>query len=245
MKSFNWLDILEAHFNKRRKAFLVFDDNDILRYISDYAKEILELDENLIGFVSLNELFPPSEKNTQLLVDQNYAYSSFHYIVYTTPSGRSKELRVNRDTSLLSINELKGYVIWVEAKSRDITAVYKKVSSLDPYKHFEWLFDQNDIGFILIDSEGVIKQMNARVKNYINEPGEWQGRNLLTFSFVHQHGIASMINKGLKNSQKPRSKDLVLKSSEKKNQYELKWSVLPLTDLEGIIIGAMITVRQV
>ena len=240
MNSLNWLDILEAHFNKRRKAFLVFDENHILRYISDYAKDILELDDSLIGFVNLNELFPPSEKNTQFLIDQDYTYSTFHNIVYTAPSGRSKELRINRDTNLLSINDLKGYVIWIEAKSRDITAVYKKVSSLDPYKQFKWIFDQNNIGFILIDKEGLIKQFNGTVTNYINEPGEWQGRNLFAFSFVHQHGIASLITKALKNPKKPQTLDVSIKSSE----YEQRWSVLPLIDLEDAIIGVMITIRQ-
>ena len=43
----NWLNILESYFNQRKKAFLIFDDNHVLRYISDYAKEILEfLDKN-------------------------------------------------------------------------------------------------------------------------------------------------------------------------------------------------------
>ena len=58
----NWLNILESHFNHRKKAFLIFDDNHVLRYISDLAREILEFDETLMGFVTLNELFPPIEK---------------------------------------------------------------------------------------------------------------------------------------------------------------------------------------
>ena len=69
----NWLNLLESHFNQRKKAFLVFDNNHILRYVSDYAKEILGIDESHIGFVSLTELFPPTDKNPQFLIDKNYS----------------------------------------------------------------------------------------------------------------------------------------------------------------------------
>jgi hypothetical protein len=110
----NWLDILESHFNQRKKAFLIFDDSHVLRYISDYAKEILEFDDNLMGFVTLNELLPPSEKTPQFLVDKDYSFQTIHDILYTTPSGRSKELRINRDSELQTIGDVSGYIIWLE-----------------------------------------------------------------------------------------------------------------------------------
>jgi hypothetical protein len=241
----NWLNILESHFNQRKKAFLIFDDSHVLRYISDYAKDILEFDENLIGFVTLNELFPPTEKNPQFLVDKDYSFQPIHDILYTTASGRSKELRINRDTSLQSIGDISGYVIWLEAKSRDITAIYKRVSSLDPYREVGWLFDEYSLGYILINKEGIIEKSNDKIREYIREPGEWKGRNIYTFSFMHQHGITTLIMKSLKNSKNRRSVKIAVKLVGSQLPLELKWSVLPLTDLEGSVVGAMIIASSI
>ena len=71
MNEISWLDVLESHFNQRKKAFLIFDESNVLRYISEYAKDILELDDSHVGFVTQNELFPPSDKNPQILIDKN------------------------------------------------------------------------------------------------------------------------------------------------------------------------------
>lgn len=240
MDNIYWLDILESHFNQRKKAFLIFDESNILRYISEYARDILELDESQIGFVTQNELFPPSDKNPHFLIDKNYSYQTVNDFVYTTPSGRSKELRINQDSAIGKIGDISGYIIWIESKRRDITAVYRKVSSLDPYKEFDWLFEQNNIGFILIDKEGLIIKHNEIVKKYIREPGEWMGRNILTFPFLHQHDIATVISKGIK-SNKPQLKKYKLKSSGIFDTLEVILSVLSLTDLEGSIVGAVIT----
>ena len=241
----NWLNILESHFNHRKKAFLIFDDNHVLRYISDLAREILEFDETLMGFVTLNELFPPIEKNPQFLVDKDYSYQPIHDILYTTPSGRSKELRINRNTELQTIGDLSGYIIWIEAKSRDITAVYRRVSSLDPYREVGWLLDEHDLGYILINKEGIIEKSNEKIREYIREPGEWKGRNIYTFSFMHQHGITSLIMKCIKSIRNRRTITISLKSPGIQDALELKWSVLPLADLEGSIIGAIIIASSV
>ena len=241
----NWLNILESHFNQRQKAFLIFDDNHVLRYISEYAKEILEFDDTLIGFVTLNELFPPSDNNPHFLVDKDYSFQPIHDIYYTTPSGRSKELRINRDTALHSIGDLSGYIIWLEAKSRDITAVYRRVSSLDPYRDVGWLFDEYNLGYILVNKEGIIEKSNDKIREYIREPGEWKGRNIYTFPFMHQHGITTLIMKSLKNVKNRRSINVSIKSSTSPNPLELKWSVLPLTDLEGSVVGAIIVASLV
>jgi len=236
----NWLNILESYFNQRNKAFLIFDNNHVLRYISDYAKDILEFDDNLMGFVTLNELFPPSEKSPEFLVDKDYSLQTIHDIMYTTPSGRSKELRINRDTDLLTIGDISGYIIWLEAQSRDITAVYRKVSSLDPYRDIGWLFDEYSLGYILVNKEGIIEKSNDKIRDYINEPGEWKGRNIYTFPFMHQHGITTLVMKCLKNAKNKRSENIMLKYPGINHPLDIKWSVLPLTDLEGSIVGAII-----
>ena len=240
----SWLTILESHFNQRKKAFLIFDDKHVLQYISDYAREILEFDDNLIGFVSLNELFPPSEKNPHFLVDIDYTYQPVYDILYTTPSGRSKELRINRDSELLTIGDKSGYIIWLEAKSRDITEVYRKVSSLDPYRNIGWLFDESHQGYILINKEGIIEKSNDKIKEYINEPGEWKGRNIHSFSIMHQYGITNLIVESLKNASKKYSQNTSLKNVGVNRQMYLKWSILPLTDLEGSILGAIIVTTK-
>ncbi len=236
----NWLNILESHFNYRKKAFLVFDGSHILRYISDYAKEILEFDDHLMGFVTLNELFPPSDKNPQFLVDKDYSFETIHTIFYTTPSGRSKELRINRDSELQTIGDISGYIIWIESKSRDITAIYKRVSSLDPYRDIGWLFDESNQGYILINKEGIIEKSNDKIKKYISEPGEWKGRNIYTFAFMHQHSIINLIAKCLKNAKNKYTKNIMLKITGVDLPQEVKWSILPLTNLEGSIVGAII-----
>jgi hypothetical protein len=241
----NWLNILESHFNQRKKAFLIFDDHHVLRYISDYAKDILEFDDTLMGFVTLNELFPPSEKNPHFLVDKDYSFQPIHDIMYTTPSGRSKELRINREPNLQSIGNISGYIIWLESKSRDITAIYKRVSSLDPYRDIGWLFDEFKLGYILINKEGIVEKSNDKVREYINEPGEWKGRNIYTFPFMHQHGITSLIMKSMKNVKNKQSLNVALKYPNLQNPLELKWSVLPLTDLEGTVAGAIIIVSSI
>ena len=79
----NWYELLEIHFNQRKKGFLIFDESHILRYLSEYAREILGIDESHTGFVTLNELFPPSEKTPQFLVEKNYYFQSVQNILYT------------------------------------------------------------------------------------------------------------------------------------------------------------------
>ena len=174
----NWFELLEIHFNQRKKGFLIVDKTHILRYLSGYARELLGIDESHIGFVTLHELFLPSEKTPQILVDKNYSSQSVQNILYTMPSGRSKELRISKDSSLQTIGNMSGYIVWLEAMSRDITSVYRKVSLLGPFLEFEWLFDQNEIGFILLNGEGIIENYNDKIKSFLSEPGDWKGENI-------------------------------------------------------------------
>lgn len=236
----NWLNLLESHFNKRKKAFLIFDENHVLQYISEHAKDILEFDNTLMGIVTLNELFPSSANNPQFLVDKDYSFQPINDILYTTPSGRSKELRINRDMELHSIGDVSGYIIWIESQNRDITAIYRRVSSLDPYREIGWLFEEYGLGYILINKEGIIEKSNIKIKEYISEPGEWKGRNIYTFPFMHQHGITTLIMNGMKSVKSKRSLNVLLKYPGIDQPMDLKWSVLPLTDLEGAVVGAII-----
>lgn len=241
----NWYELLEIHFNQRKKGFLIFDESHILRYLSEYAREILGIDESHTGFVTLNELFPPSEKTPQFLVDKNYSFQSVQNILYTMPSGRSKELRISKDSSLHTIGNTSGYIVWLEAMSRDITGVYRKVSSLDPFLNFNWLFDQNEVGFILLNGEGIIEKYNKKIKLFLSEPGDWKGQNIFTFPFIHQHGIDSLISQSMKRKANPKSIDAMIKTPGYIGSFNVRWSGLPLTDLEGSLIGVIITASQI
>lgn len=241
----NWFELLEIHFNQRKKGFLIFDETHVLRYLSGYSRDILGIDESHIGFITLHELFLPSEKTPQILVDKNYSAQSVQNILYTMPSGRSKELRVSKDSSLQTIGNMSGYVVWLEAMSRDITGVYRKVSSLDPFLKFEWLFDQNEIGFILLNGEGIIENYNDKIKSFLSEPGDWKGENIFTFPFIHQHGIDSLITQSMKRKTKPKSIEAMIKTPGYIGSFNVRWSGLPLTDLEGSLIGIIITASQI
>jgi PAS domain-containing protein len=241
----NWFDLLEVHFNKRKKAFLIFDESNILRYISAYAREILGIDESHIGFITLQELFLPSHKTPQLLIDKNYSFQSVQSIVYTTPAGLSKELRITKDTTVQTIGNVSGYVVWLEAKSRDITGVYKKVSPLDPFTNFAWLFEQSDVGFILLNNEGIIEKYNDKIKTFLTEPGDWKGQNIFTFPFIHQAGIDSLINQCMKGKTKPKPIDSMIKTPGYIGSFNVKWSGIPLKDLEGTLIGMILIASQI
>jgi len=241
----NWFDLLEIHFNFRKKAFLIFDESYVLRYLSGYAREILGIDESHIGFITMKELFPPSLNTPQILVDKNYSSQSVQSILYTTPSGLSKELRISKDTSLQTVGEISGYIVWLEAKSRDITGIYKKVSSLDPFVNLSTLFDQNEVGFILLNSEGIIEKHNDKIKAFLSEPGEWKGENIFTFPFVHQIGIDVLINQCLKRKIKPKPIEAMIKTPGYIGSFNVRWSGTPLTDIEGTLIGIILTASQI
>ncbi len=241
----NWFELLEVHFNTRKKAFLIFDESNILRYISGYAREILVIDDSHLGFITLQELFLPSQKTPQILIDKHYSFQSVQNILYTTPSGLSKELRIAKDSTLQSIGDMSGYIVWLEAKSRDITGVYKKVSSLDPYLNFYWLFDQNEVGFILLNGDGIIEEYNDKIKTFLNEPGDWKGRNIFTFPFIHQTGVDSLISKCMKKTARPKSIDAMIKTPGYIGSFNVRWAGLPLTDIEDSLIGVIITASQI
>ena len=102
------------------------------------------------------------------------------------------------------------------------------------------MFDESNQGYILINKEGIIEKSNDKIKKYISEPGEWKGRNIYTFAFMHQHNITNLIAKCLKNEKNKYSQNVMLKITGVDLPQEIKWSILPLTDLEGSIVGAII-----
>jgi PAS domain-containing protein len=241
----NWFELLESHFNNRKKGFLVFDESHILRYLSGYAQELLGIDDSHIGFISIHELFLPSEKTPQILVDKEYSFQSIQNILYTTPSGLSKEMRISKDSRIHSVGEISGYVVWLESKSRDITGVYKKVSLLDPFINLDWLFEQSDVGFILLNIEGIIEKYNERMKTYLSEPGDWRGQNIFTFPFVHQNGIDKIVAQCLKKNSKPTSIDAMINTPGYIGSFNVRWSALKLMDIEGNFVGIILTASQI
>ena len=61
---------------------------------------------------------------------------------------------------------------------------------------------------------------------------------------MHQYGITNLIVESLKNASKKYSQNTSLKNVGVNRQMYLKWSILPLTDLEGSILGAIIVTTK-
>lgn len=240
-----WVELLEIHFNKKKKAFLIFDDSNILRYLSGYAKELLGLDDRHIGFITFSELFPPSEKTPQLLIGEDYSSHTIQIIVYTTPSGLLRELRISKEIDLQSFDEISGYIVWIEARSRDISGVYRKISTLHSYFGFDRLFDQNDVGFILLNSEGIIEKYNSKIKSYLSEPGDWKGQNIYGFSFIHRHGIDFLISQCMKGKNEPKPVDTMIKTPGYIGSFNVRWSGMAIKDLDNRLNGIIITASQI
>ena len=239
-----WLDILESHFDSRHKAFLIFDDKNVLKYISGYAKEILGLEDTHLGYMNFSELFPSLTKNAHFLFDQDHSFHTIQSVLYTMPSGRPQELRISKESQPHTTPDKAGYVVWVEAKTRDITGTYRRVSPFDPFNKFDWLFEQNQCGYILLDREGIIQSHNEPSRDYLPEPGEWQGRNIFSFSAVHQLGLDRFFTKVMKQNRPAETFVCPHNFRGEKKSYTAKWTCFPLSDLEGRFIGAIVTVRK-
>jgi len=238
----DWLDILENHFDSRKKAFLIFDDKDVLQYISVYAKEILGIEDDHLGYMSFFELFPSTTKISQFLFDEDHSFQTMQNVLYTMPSGRPQELRISKESQMHTVDEKTGYIVWIEAKARDISGIYRRVSAFDPFVKFGWLFEQNQCGFMIVDREGILQTHNERIRNYLPEPGEWQGRNIFSFSAVHHLGLDRFFSKILKQKKQAETFITDIKISGEKISQSVKWACVPLSDMEGTFIGAVITV---
>ena len=237
---FNWINILEMHFNARAKAFVIFDKENIARYISDYARDILEIDDNSIGFITFNELFLAKSNTPNFLFDENGEYHTTYDITYTTPSGRPIEIRLHQDIN----KSILGYVVWIELRSREMTSVYKKVSAIDHYKQFKQLFSELDLGFMIINREGIIVDYNNIIKHVLRLPGDWEGRNIHTFPPLHQSNFKEFFQACLSNNNRRLSKKVKIQYSSKAGSVNLQLSGIPLSDFMGEKVGILLASKR-
>ena len=236
----DWLKILEEHFKERRKAFLVFDGDHILKHVSDYASDLLEIPANQIGVITFTDVFPRARKNNDVLVDSNLSMHKIQDVTYTTPSGKPVEVRISFDKN----PGINGYVIWVELHERELTSTYRKVSSLKSYSDLKPMFDNFDLGFLILDKNGVVADLNQQVKYIFRLPGEWIGRNLFTFPPLHQNKLSEFIQKFISGRSKYNSKIFKIKYSSNAEPVKIHLSGIQLYDLAGDISGALFSCKM-
>lgn len=237
--AYQWINILEDHFNERKKAFLVFGSDHKLVHVSEFALEILELNENQVGVMTVSDIFPGGTKNPDLLIGADYNFQKIYDITYTTPSGRPVDLRLNIDQS----RGRRGYIMWLELRSREITGTYRKVSSLAPYKDFIQLFDKLGIGAVLLDRNGLIIEHNQDFKKMLRLPGEWEGRNIYTFPPLHNNKLSDFIRNCISGKKKSDTKKFKIKYSSSNEPVHFLMSGIQISDLTGSPIGALISCR--
>jgi PAS domain-containing protein len=235
----DWIDILEEHFKERRKAFLVFDIDHLLKYVSEYASDLLEIRSNQIGVMTFSDLFPRAGNVPNILVDSNYLFKKVQDITYTTPSGKPVDIRFNLDQK----PGMNGYVIWVELRERELTGTYRKISSLKPYSDMKHVFDSFEMGFLILDKDGVVADLNDHIKHLLRLPGEWEGCNLFTFPPLHQNKLSDFIRKCITGRSKHNSKVFKIKYSSKADSVNIRMSGIQLYDLTGAILGALISCK--
>lgn len=236
----DWIQILEEHFKSKRKAFLVFDRSHNLKHVSDFAQDILEIYEDQMDCITFNDLFPQLSDNHDFLLDKEYFFQTIHDVTYTTASGRPQELRIHLEQE----EGATGYIVWVEAKSRDITAIYKRVSPFEPFKRLGWLFQQNRLGYLILNNNGIIQDYNEYFKKVLNIHGDWIGRNIYNFPPIHQTKLSAFIHKSLQNADQPISKVFKLKRSRFSHKFRVSWYTHPLTDISGQLIGVFMCTRM-
>ncbi len=218
-----WIGILEDHFKERRKAFLIFDTDHVLKHISEYASDLLEIHANQIGIMTFSDLFPRLVTNPDMLVDS-----------------KPIDVRLNIDQK----PGLNGYVIWIELRMREFTSTYRKVSSLKSYSEIKPIFDQFEIGFLILDKNGVVSDLNDHIQHIFRLPGEWIGRNLFTFPPLHQNKLSEFIQNFIAGKNKYRSKAFKIKYSSDAHPVSIQMSGIQLHDLAGNISGALIGCKK-
>lgn len=239
MPNYEWIQILEEHFKNKRKAFLVFDRNNILKHVSEYAQDILELYKDQEGYITFHDLFPQLPNNHDFLFDDEDFFQAIHNITYTTASGRPQELRIILENE----EESPGYIVWIEAKSRDISSLYTKVSAFEPFKRLGWLFGQNKLGYLILNKDGIVQDYNDYFKKILDMPMDWIGRNFYTFPPIHQSKINVFIRKSMQNNNQPLAKVFKLKKSSLSSTIRVHWYAYPLNDIRGNLIGVFICTR--
>jgi PAS domain-containing protein len=224
-----WIKILEDYFSNRRKAFLVFDHEHVLLHISEYAQEILELEENQTGISTLKDIFELPRNIPDLLLDQNDGIQAVHDITYTTPSGRPKEIRI----SLEQQSALSGYVVWVEEKSRDLTTMVTKISPFNSFKRLKFVFDKLEVGYIILNKDGIVEDYNDQFKQILQLPGEWFGRNIFTLPAVHENKLGIFLLNSIQEIGVPQAKLFNFRYSGSNRRVKIRWTGISLTDLRG------------
>ena len=235
----DWIDILEEHFKERRKAFLVFDNDHLLKYVSEYASDLLEIRSNQRKGICDGSRRSRTGNVPNMLVDSNYLFKKVRDITYTTPSGKPVDIRFNLDQK----PGMNGYVIWVELRERELTGTYRKISSLKPYSDMKHIFDSFKMGFLILDKNGVVVDLNDHIKHLLRLPGEWEGCNLFTFPPLHQNKLSDFIRKCITGRSKHNSKVFKIKYSSNADSVHIRMSGVQLYDLTGATLGALISCK--
>jgi hypothetical protein len=234
-----WIDILEAYFREQNRAFLIFDRDNILRYVSDFAHDILEITDNQIGMLSVYDVFPRSRNNSNFILDKNNKYIKVNDFTYTTPSGKPVEVRFNLDRKPGS----SGYIVWIEPRMSDSTGTFRKITTYDIHKKLKPIFDSNELGFMIIDKRGLIIDHNEQIKYVLRLPGEWEGRNIFSFPPLHEIKFEEFIHNCLNSRSGKDSKIFKIKYSSKAVPLKIRMSVIQIQDPAGAAIGALISSR--
>ncbi len=236
----NWLEIFEEYFRGRHKGFLVFDNMLVLRYMSEYAREVLETDQYQNGLVKLSDILSLPRNIPDLLLDSDNYFQTVHDIVITTPSGRSKEVQVNFEQS----PGKRGIVVWIEPKGRDSSGSLKKVSVFDQLKALKSLFDSLNIGYLLLNTGGVIVEYNDVIKHLLRLPGEWRGKVIFTYPPLQERKIREFIQKCILQKGSVQRQKFKINYSSGKAAMQIKFTGIQVTDPRGEAIGALINAVQ-
>jgi len=235
-----WLEILEEHFRDRRKGFLVFDKDMVLRYMSVFALEVLESDHYQPGLDRLPEILPLPADIPDLLLDHEYFFQTVHDLVITTPSGRSKEVRVSFEQEPGKM----GMVVWIEPKGRHITGSLKKISVFDQLKSLKGMFDVINLGYLLLDTNAVVIEYNELIKHLLRLPGEWRGKIIFNYPPMQERRMREFIQKCLHEKQFVLQQKFKIGYSSASKTIELKLSGMQVSDPRGEAIGALICAVQ-
>ncbi len=236
----SWLEIFEAHFRGRHKGFLVFDNEMVLRYMSDYACEVLETDQYQNGMVKLDDILPLPRSTPDLLLDPDNYFQMVHDIVIMTPAGRTKEVRVNFEQQPGN----RGMVVWIEPKVRDITLTLKKVSAFDQIKPLKGLFDALKIGYLLLDTSSVVVEYNDLIKHLLRLSGEWRGKVIFNYPPLQERKFREFIHECFYNKQSVQRQKFKIKYSSSARAIEMHFTGIQVSDPRGEAIGALICAVQ-
>ena len=235
----NWINILEDHFREKNKAFLVFDRENTLQHVSQYAMDILGVTANQIGVLSVYDLFPQAKQNPNFIPDHNSRYMNVNDFTYTTPSGKPIDVRFNLDKK----PGMSGYIVWIEPRMRDTTGTFRRISSFDLYKDLKPIFDSSGLGFMIIDRNGMIIDHNKTIKYVLRLPGKWKGRNIFTFPPLQKIRFEEFIYQSINKQPAGDSKVVKIQYSSKAEPVKIHMSVSRISDTSGSAAGALISCR--